>query len=338
MALSRATGLFALAALAPLIVDDVGLLNSMVLAAAYAVMALGLNIIVGFAGLLDLGYVAFFAIGAYTAVYFASGYWANASVGGRPGIHLNVLLVMLIAALAAALAGALLGAPTLRLRGDYIAVVTLAFGEIVAQIVYNGRGIALFGGTLTAGLVGVGPVDRIDLPFVGRLGPSDLRAWYWCGLTLVALVLLANRNLRRSRIGRAWVALRDDERAAAVAGVPIARTKLTAYATGAALGGLAGAFFASYLSIVNPDQFDFGFSIFILAMVVLGGLGSPAGVVAGAVVLSMVNTWVLREVPVDLSAISAGLYGAVLVVMTLIRPAGLFPARSSGIRTARPPS
>ena len=297
MALSRAAGLFALAALAPLIVDDVGLLNSMVLASAYAVMALGLNIIVGFAGLLDLGYVAFFAIGAYTAVYFASGYW---------GIHLHVALVMVIAAGAAALAGALIGAPTLRLRGDYIAVVTLAFGEIVAQIVYNGRSIELFGGTLTARPVGVGPVDRLTLPLVGRLGPSDLREWYWCGLTLVALVLLVNRNLRRSRIGRAWVALRDDERAAAVAGVPIARTKLTAYATGAALGGLAGAFFASYLSIVNPDQFDFGFSIFILAMVVLGGLGSPAGVVAGAVVLSMFNTWVLREVPVDLSGRQRG--------------------------------
>ena len=293
----------------------------MVLATAYAVMALGLNIIVGFAGLLDLGYVAFFAIGAYTAVYFASGYW---------GIHLHVVLVMVIAAGVAALAGALIGAPTLRLRGDYIAVVTLAFGEIVAQIVYNGRSIELFGGTLTAGLVGVGPVDRLTLPLVGRLGPSDLREWYWCGLTLVALVLLVNRNLRRSRIGRAWVALRDDERAAAVAGVPIARTKLAAYATGAALGGLAGAFFASYLGIVNPDQFDFGFSIFILAMVVLGGLGSPTGVVAGAVVLSMFNTWVLRAVPVDLSAVSAGLYGAVLVVMTLVRPVGLVPARDRG--------
>ena len=210
--------------------------------------------------------------------------------------------------------------------------MTLAFGEIVAQVVYNGRSIELFGGTLTAGLVGVGPVDRLTLPLVGRLGPSDLREWYWCGLTLVALVLLVNRNLRRSRIGRAWVALRDDERAAAAAGVPIARTKLAAYATGAALGGLAGAFFASYLGIVNPDQFDFGFSIFILAMVVLGGLGSPAGVVAGAVALSMFNTWVLREVPVDLSAVSAGLYGAVLVVMTLVRPAGLFPNRDGRVR------
>ena len=124
--------------------------------------------------------------------------------------------------------------------------------------------------------------------------------------------------------------MRDDERAAAVAGVPVARTKLTAYATGAALGGLADAFFASYLSIVNPDQFDFGFSIFILAMVVLGGLGSPTGVVAGAVVLSMFNSWVLRAVPVDLSAVSAGLYGAVLVVMTLVRPVGLVPARDRG--------
>ena len=324
----------------------------MVLAAAYVVMALGLNVIVGFAGLLDLGYVAFFAIGAYTAAYFGSGFWANAdiailvgdAVAGTPGIHVNFLLILALAVAATALAGALIGVPTLRLRGDYIAIVTLAFGEIIGQVVANGRGIELFGGTLTNGPKGIGPIDRIELPFVGRFDALDLRPWYWFGLALVALALMTNVNLRDSRFGRAWRAMRDDERAAAAAGIPIVRTKLLAYGTGAAFGGISGAFFASYLGVVDAAQFEFSFSIFIFAMVVLGGLGSIAGVVAGAIFLSVLNNYllpdVLYDVPsrlgldFDLSAISSGIYGAILVVVMLVRPAGLVSNRRAA--TKRP--
>jgi branched-chain amino acid transport system permease protein len=318
----------------------------MVLAAAYVVMALGLNVIVGLAGLLDLGYVAFFAIGAYTAAYFGSGFWIDAGSGGRgiaflvgdatagaPGIHLNYLVILALAAAAAAVAGAVIGVPTLRLRGDYIAVVTLAFGEIIGQVVSNGRTVEIFGGTLTSGPIGIGPIDPIELPLAGRFGALDLRPWYWFALALVAIVLVASVNLRDSRLGRAWVALRDDEEAAAGAGIPIVRTKLLAYGTGAALGGISGAFLASYVGVVNPAQFQFSFSILIVAMIVLGGLGSIGGVVAGAIVLSVVNTYLLPDVlfdlpgrlglSFDLSAISSGIYGLLLVLVMLLRPEGL---------------
>ncbi|MDX6658232.1 MAG: branched-chain amino acid transport system permease protein [Solirubrobacteraceae bacterium] len=349
-ALSRVATVFGLAAVAPLFFSPGGdVLNNMVLAAGYVVMALGLNIIVGFAGLLDLGYVAFFAIGAYTAAYFGSSFWANAgsagrgiailvgdSVAGRPGIHVNFLLILALAVATTAVAGTLIGVPTLRLRGDYIAVVTLAFGEIIGQIASNGRSIELFGGTLTPGPIGIGPIDPIELPLIGRLGRAvDLRPWYWFALALVALALVVNVNLRGSRVGRAWVAMRDDESAAACAGIPIVRTKLLAYGTGAAFGGVSGAFFASYLGFVNAAQFEFSFSIFILAMVVLGGLGSISGVVVGAIFLSVANNYLLPDVlfalpgklglAFDLSAISSGIYGAILVVVMLLRPHGLAP-------------
>jgi branched-chain amino acid transport system permease protein len=287
-------------------------------------MALGLNIIVGFAGLLDLGYVAFFAIGAYTAAYFGSGYW---------GIHVNFLLILALAVATTAVAGTVIGVPTLRLRGDYIGIVTLAFGEIIGQIATNGRSIPLFGGTLTSGPIAIGPIDRIGLPLIGRFGPLDLRPWYWFALALVALALVVNVNLRDSRIGRAWVAMRDDEATAACAGIPIVRTKLLAYATGAGFGGVAGAFYASYLSFVNSGQFEFSVSILILAMVVLGGLGSITGVVLGAILVSVVDNYLLVDLPgrlglsFDLSSISAGLFGAVLVIGMLLRPQGLVPAR-----------
>jgi branched-chain amino acid transport system permease protein len=334
--------LIALAALAPLALSPTAdILNDMVLAAAYVVMALGLNIVVGFAGLLDLGYVAFYAIGAYTAAYLASAYWAGAGVSilaadpaaRLPGIHVNLLLVFAVAAAAAALAGALIGVPTLRLRGDYIAIVTLAFGEIIGQVAANGRDIAFFGGTLTPGPIGIGPIDRIDLPLLGPFDAVHLRPWYWFALALVAVVLVVNVRLRDCRIGRAWVALRDDEEAAAVAGIPLARTKLLAYATGAALGGMAGAFLASYLSVVNSQQFEFSFSIFVLAMIVVGGVGSIRGAVAGAVVLSAINSYLLPDVlyalpgrvglDFDLSVIASGIYGAIVVIVMLLRPEGL---------------
>jgi branched-chain amino acid transport system permease protein len=318
------------AALAPLAFSPTAdLLSDMVVAAAYVLMALGLNIVVGFAGLLDLGYVAFYAIGAYTAAYFASPYWP---------IHVDFLLVFVLAAAAAMSAGAAIGLPTLRLRGDYIAIVTLAFGEIIGQVAVNGRDIALFGGTLTAGLIGIGPIDQIDLPLLAPFDPVHLRAWYWFALALVGLALVVNVRLRDSRVGRAWIAVRDDERAAAAAGIPIARTKLRAYAIGASFGGISGAFLASYYSVVNAGQFEFSFSIFVLSMIVVGGLGSLPGAVAGAVLLSAVNSWLLPDVlyslpskvglDFDFSVVASGVYGVIVVIVMLLRPEGLVPARS----------
>ena len=333
-----------------------GAMENLVLAAAYVIMALGLNVVVGFAGLLDLGYVAFFAIGAHVAAHFGSGFWADAGDGAGislfvgepaaslPGIHFNFLIILVLAIVATTLAGVLIGVPTLRLRGDYVGIVTLAFGEIIGQVAANGREIELFGGTLTAGPAGMSAVDRIDLPFLERFGALDLRPWYWFALALVALMLFLNFRLRDSRLGRAWIAMREDEGAAASVGVPIVRTKLMAYGVGAALGGASGAFLASYLSTVNPDQFTFSFSIFILAMVVLGGLGSIWGVVLGAIVLSGINNYllprVLYDVPgkvgldFDLAEVSSGIYGFLLVIVMLLRPQGLLPGRISPQRAA----
>jgi branched-chain amino acid transport system permease protein len=334
------------AAALPLLLEPAGgVMGNLVLAAAYVGMALGLNVIVGFAGLLDLGYVAFFAIGAYTAGYFGSGYWHEAGfsllveepVAGLPGIHLNFLFVFALAIAATALAGVIIGVPTLRLRGDYIAIVTLAFGEIISSLVANGDEIRVFGGTLTAGGKGITPIDKIDLPFLAPFEALNLRPWYWCALALVLLMLLVNLRLRDSRLGRAWLAMREDEAAAMSAGIPLTRTKLLAYGTGAGLGGLFGAFLASFLNTVTAVQFEFSFSIFILAMVVVGGLGSIWGVVAGAVVLSALNSYVLPDLlgrlpgrlgfDFDLSQVSYGIYGVLLVIMVLLRPAGLWPER-----------
>jgi branched-chain amino acid transport system permease protein len=324
-------------------------IQNCVTALAYVVMALGLNIVVGFAGLLDLGYVAFFAIGAYTVGYFGSGFFANINhqhgihflVGGVaskvPGIHFNFLIILIIAAIAAAVAGILIGLPTLRLRGDYIAIVTLAFGEIIGRIAVNGDSIVIRGQPLTAGRQGISPVDPINLPIVGRFQLLDLRPWYWFALVMVGVVLFVNFRLRDSRLGRAWVALREDEVAAVAMGVPSVKTKLLAYATGAAFGGMAGAFLGSFLNTVNADQFQFYFSILVLGMIILGGLGSIWGVVLGAIVLSFINNWfipdVLNSVPgklginFDATQITFAIYGFLLVMMMILRPQGLLPER-----------
>jgi len=318
-------------------------------ALAYVVMALGLNIVVGFAGLLDLGYVAFFALGAYTIGWFGSGHFTPAGggtgihfgVGGvasqLPGIHLNFLIILVLAVIVTALAGMLIGLPTLRLRGDYIAIVTLAFGEIIGRIAINGDVLAVGGYKLTAGRQGITPVDKIDLPFIGQFTSLELRPWYWTALVLVLVVLFVNIRLRDSRLGRAWIAVREDEVAAASMGVPLVKTKLLAYATGAAFGGISGAFLGSFLNTVNADQFAFGFSIFILAMVILGGLGSVWGVVIGAVALSFINTFLIPDIlnPIprqlgldfDLTQLSFGIFGFLLVIMMVLRPEGLLPER-----------
>ena len=334
------------------------------LALAYTVMALGLNIIVGFAGLLDLGYVAFFAIGAYTIGWFGSGFFAfvndekglHIAVSGvaakLPGIHMNFLLILVAAVILTTIAGVLIGLPTLRLRGDYIAIVTLAFGEIIGRIAVNGDDIKLskvpllgtpfekaFGPdqTFTAGRQGITPVDKIKLPGLEQFTSLNLRPWYWTGLALVAVVLFVNFRLRDSRLGRAWVALREDEVAAVAMGVPSVKTKLLAYGTGAAFGGMSGAFLGSYNNTVNADQFQFYFSILILGMVILGGLGSIWGVVIGAVTLTFINFWllpdVLNDLPsklglnFDMTQITFAIYGFLLVIMMIIRPQGLLPER-----------
>jgi branched-chain amino acid transport system permease protein len=311
------------------------------------VMALGLNIVVGFAGLLDLGYVAFYAIGAYTAGWFGSSFFStrNIHVGvaeqlqSLPGIHLNWLLVAILAASFAALAGAILGFPTLRLRGDYIAIVTLAFGEIIGRIAVNSDdgvfGIGSF--NLTNGRRGITPVDKIDLPFVERFSTLNLRPWYWTALGLALLVLFINFRLRDSRLGRAWVAVREDEVAAVSMGIPTVRVKLLAYALGASMGGVAGAFLGSFYNTVNADQFEFSFSIFVLAMIILGGLGSIWGVVLGAISLSFINTRlipdVLNNIPgevgldFDLTQLGFGIFGFLLVIMMVLRPQGLVPEK-----------
>jgi branched-chain amino acid transport system permease protein len=325
----RAAAVLGVAAALPFFVSAGGVaMENLVLAAAYVIMALGLNVVVGFAGLLDLGYVAFFAIGAHVAAYFGSAFW---------GIHLSFLIILMLAAVATTIAGVLIGLPTLRLRGDYVGVITLAFGEIIGQVVANGGEIQVFGGTLTGGPQGISAIDRIDLPVLERFGALDLRPWYWFALALVALTLFVNFRLRDSRLGRAWIAIRQDEGAAASLGVPIVRTKLMAYGVGAAFGGMSGAFLASYLSTANPKQFTFSFSIFILAMVVVGGIGSIWGVVVGAIALSAINSYLLPKVlfdlpselglDFDLSEVSSGIYGVLLVVVMLLRPQGLLPER-----------
>jgi branched-chain amino acid transport system permease protein len=326
-----------------------GFIEDATLALAYTTFALGLNIIVGFAGLLDLGYVAFFALGALTAGWFMSGFFSDAGGGegwsllvgepasNLPGIHMNFLLVILIAVVVTTIAGMLIGLPTLRLRGDYIAIVTLAFGEIIGRIVINGDEIVVAGQKVTNGRQGITPIDKVDLPFLAPFESLELRPWYFVALALVFIALFVNYRLRDSRLGRAWIALREDEVAAASMGVPLVKTKLLAYGTGAAFGGVGGAFIASYLNTVNADQFAFSFSIFVLAMVILGGLGSIEGVVLGAIVLSFINNNLIPDVfndypskvglDFDLTELSFGIFGFLLVIMMVLRPEGLIPER-----------
>ncbi len=349
---TRATviGLLIWAIVLPLAHDSGGaFIEDATLALAYAVMALGLNIIVGFAGLLDLGYVAFYALGALTSGWFMSGFFVNAGGGEGfslfvgepastlPGVHVNFLLVLIIAVGVTTIAGILIGLPTLRLRGDYIAIVTLAFGEIVGRIVINGDQIKIAGEKVTNGRQGITPIDKIDLPFLEPFQSLELRPWYFVALGLVLFVLFVNFRLRDSRLGRAWIALREDEVAAASMGVPLVKTKLLAYGTGAAFGGMAGVFLGSYLNTVNADQFQFSFSIFVLAMVMLGGLGSIEGVMLGAIVLTFINFNFIPDVfndypskiglDFDLTELSFGIFGFLLVIMMIVRPEGLIPER-----------
>jgi len=326
-----------------------GQMQTAVQALAYVAMALGLNLIVGFAGLLDLGYVAFFALGAYTMGWLGSGFFADAGGGDGihilvagpaaelPGVHVNFLIIVVAAVIVTTIAGMLIGLPTLRLRGDYIAIVTLAFGEIIGRIALNGDEITFGGTALTAGRQGITPVDKIKLPGLDQFQALDLRPWYFVALAIVVIVLIVNFRLRDSRLGRAWIAMREDEVAAASMGVPLVKTKLLAYGTGAAFGGVSGAFLASFLNTVNADQFQFSFSIFILAMIILGGLASIWGCVVGAILLAIINFYLIPDVfnnapgwvglDFDLTELSFGVFGFLLVIMMVLRPEGLLPER-----------
>jgi branched-chain amino acid transport system permease protein len=333
-----------------------GFMDDCILALAYVVMALGLNLVVGFAGLLDLGYVAFYAFGSLVVGWWASDLYTG--VGGDKGIHIgvtgfastllgihvNFLLLLIGAVVVCAIAGAIIGLPTLRLRGDYIAIVTLAFGEIIGRIAQNGDELTPFGDyKFSNGRQSISPIDAIDIPLLAPFDSAlNLRPYYWAVFGLVLVVLFVNLRLRDSKLGRAWIALREDEVAAASMGVPLVKTKLLAYATGGAFGGISGAFLGAYFSSVNANQFQFGFSIFILAMIILGGLGSIWGVVLGAVALAFVNNRLipdvldqgfvgdkLREAGLDFSftEISFGIFGFILVIMMVLRPAGILPER-----------
>jgi branched-chain amino acid transport system permease protein len=322
-----------------------GFLNTEIIALAYVVFALGLNVVVGFAGLLDLGYVAFFALGAYTLGWFGSDFFfkADLHIGVNhiastiPGIHVNFLLILVLAAIVASAAGTLIGLPTLRLRGDYIAIVTLAFGEIIRVFAVNGDSIKIAGMPLTAGSFGISGIDAPYFPGVGTLNELHLRPWYWTIYALVLLTLFVNIRVRDSRLGRAWVALREDEVAAVSMGIPMVKTKLSAYAMGAAFGGIAGAFLGAYTTLVTPDQFQFGFSIFVLAMIIVGGLGSIWGAVVGALLLVNINYYLIPDVLNDLPSkfglnfsltqLQVSIFGFLLVMVMVLRPQGLLPER-----------
>jgi branched-chain amino acid transport system permease protein len=308
----------------------------------FTMMALGLNVVVGYAGLLDLGYVAFYAAGAYVAGWLASLHFeditfhlGSAVSGDLPGIHFNIWVVLILAGFFTTVVGIVIGLPTLRLRGDYLAIVTLGFGEIVPQFVRNAD--SLKGFDLTGGTFGIAPIDSVaigGLVFRQESNKDDL--YYWAAIGLVLFTVFCCIRLRDSRLGRAWVAIREDETAAAAMGVPLMRTKTWSYAIGAFFGGVAGAFFASYRAGAFPADFFFQFSVFLLCMVILGGMGSIWGVVTGALILSYLDREGLATIgskiqegglDFDPTKYQFGIYGLIIVVMMLIRPTGLIPER-----------
>jgi branched-chain amino acid transport system permease protein len=326
--------------------------------AVFAMMAIGLNMVVGYAGLLDLGYVAFYAVGAYTAAWFASTQFATrttlnfgavgVSPGAGGGIHISVWLLLLAAGMLTAIIGVLIGLPTLRLRGDYLAIVTLGFGEIMPQIARNGNNFLNTGFDLTGGPSGIAPIDPpgfghwIHTHVWSKLPTDYLSAtngdkfFFWTAIVLLIFTLFCSIRLRDSRLGRAWVAIREDEVAAAAMGVPLMRTKTWAYASGAFFGGVAGAFFATFKSETFPDDFYFNISVLILCMVILGGMGNVWGVIVGASLLAYLQylgipnagAWINAHFGTnfEVAKYSFGIYGVILLVVMLWRPEGLIPS------------
>jgi branched-chain amino acid transport system permease protein len=344
----------------------------------FVMMAVGLNIVVGYAGLLDLGYVAFYATGAYTAAWFTSlqfphRHWHFGAVGitpDLPGIHVSVFPLLVIAGALTALFGILIGLPTLRLRGDYLAIVTLGFGEILPQIARNGDNFLGTGFNLTNGPNGITPLDapgfgnHLSNLTHGFLPANYLTCctrttlghqitstdvFYWTAIVLLLFTVFCSFRLQFSRLGRAWIAIREDETAAAAMGVPLMRTKTWAYASGAFFGGIAGAYYASFKSATFPGDFFFNISVFILCMVILGGMGNIWGVIVGGAFLAYLNQeglantgqWLNTNISfighlqlpgstqpgLDVPLFASGIYGLIILIVMLFRPEGLIPSR-----------
>jgi branched-chain amino acid transport system permease protein len=297
----------------------------------FIMLALGLNIVVGYAGLLDLGYIAFFAVGAYSYALLASPQF---------DIHWSFLVLLPVSALVAAVFGVLLGAPTLRLRGDYLAIVTLGFGEII-RIFLNNLNRPY---NITNGPQGITLIDPLQIAGVSLskahtiagITIAPVHAYYFVFLACVAASVFISLRLEDSRIGRAWVAIREDELAAAAMGINTRNVKLLAFAMGATFGGVAGGLFASFQGFISPESFNLIDSIMVLCMVVLGGMGNVGGVVLGAVLLTALpealrhvgplqQTW-FGAIYIEPSDLRMLLFGLALVLMMLFRPAGLWPS------------
>ncbi|MCZ8095446.1 MAG: ABC transporter ATP-binding protein [Acidovorax sp.] len=317
------------------------------LALLYVMLALGLNIVVGYAGLLDLGYVAFYAVGAYLFGLMASPHLADnfaAFAAMFPnGLHTSLWLVIPLAALLAALFGALLGAPTLKLRGDYLAIVTLGFGEII-RIFLNNLDHPV---NLTNGPKGIGQIDSVKI-FGLDLGKrlelfgfdiNSVTLYYYLFMILVVISVVICYRLQDSRVGRAWMAIREDEIAAKAMGINTRNLKLLAFGMGASFGGVSGAMFGAFQGFVSPESFSLMESVMIIAMVVLGGIGHIPGVILGAILLAALPE-VLRYVAGPLQAMTDGrldsailrqlLIALAMIVIMLLRPRGLWPAPEHG--------
>jgi branched-chain amino acid transport system permease protein len=317
----------------PLLDPDKSHVNVAADAGTFILLALGLNIVVGFAGLLDLGYAAFFAIGSLAYAMLASGQFS---------IHIPFWLLLLTSAFTAACFGVLLGAPTLRLRGDYLAIVTLGFGEIVPRAIKNAS-------IYTGGVNGIVGLDQPTLPkvlgFPGYNFGFNPIPYYFLILAILLLSIYLINNLRNSRLGRAWMAIREDEVAAASNGINTVTTKLLAFAMGAAFSGFAGTYAASKLFIFSPDDFGFVVSVSILVMIVLGGMGNLRGVIVGALLIFFIQRYLLVQLPGWIASITANIpflqnvdvsgyvqrsnyliFGLILVVTMLLRPQGLIPS------------
>jgi branched-chain amino acid transport system permease protein len=288
--------------------------------APYVLLAVGLNVVVGFAGLLDLGYIAFYAVGAYSTAY-----WTN-QLPAHPPFTLNPFWTIPLAIAAAMVAGVILGGPTLRLRGDYLAIVTLGFGEII-QLVANNLV------SVTHGAEGVAPnsVPAFSIHTAGihytwplELVPGNHLPWYYLILGMIVIVVVVFHLLENSRVGRAWMAIREDEVAAEACGINPLKYKVLAFAIGASTSGLAGAFFASKTGTFTPADFPFQASVLILVLVIFGGMGSLPGVIVGAAVLQFLPQYLRSHIQQpDLYAY----YGAILIAMMIFRPQGILPSR-----------
>ncbi len=336
---------------------------TVVLMAVYALFALGLNIVVGFAGLLDLGFVAFFLFGAYVGAWLMSdfainvtgrgGAWETLSIhffstakAGTLGIHLSFWLVIIVAAVVAAVAGVIIGWPTLKLKSDYLALVTLGFGEILPELFRNSEKFPIGGYNITNGTKGIGPIDAIGLGF-HTIGKTDYKWRYYVIMVFCAAFVWISTALRDGRLGRAWMAIREDELAASLMGVPLRRTKLWSYAVGAVAGGVGGAFYATIVGTVNVDTFTFQFSIIILCSVILGGMGNVWGAIIGAAIITWLSDNGLKWGGLKLGQLFGndkgwnlvqyqfGIFGIILVLMMLFRPEGIIPAaRSKQVKQA----